>query len=208
MAKALRIIELMRECTVTRSDVPQGVVDLNCVLGRLLQECDLEQAKRAVFEMLADPRVAYWQPYALDLLRLLAGQSKLSVEECRQLLALTTGCRDLDEYYKTISVLASSREAADAVVEFVADQVGGGAVWGGPDLALFALYALMRNGVSVALPFRLLETLSVVIAEEPDSRRREQRMDVLSDLKRWKEHPDLRISLDQSIRTLMAELSR
>ena len=116
-----------------------------------------------------------WCFYAVVGMRSLVERGSLKKEEARTLLKMTETLvlarRSMEEYYRTISILASSRETAPVLVEFVEEKLGEKDQTQWRWLAFFAVGELLQ-AQKATIPRAVVEKLLEEVNKEPEPQRR------------------------------------
>ncbi len=121
----------------------------------------------------SSPEATRWHAFALEGLRGLAARGELQEKQAIELLEMTDmlawAYRSMEEYYKSISVLANSQKTALVLVQFVQDKLRekkDSAQWRW--LAFFAAGNLLQTQ-KAQIPCTLVEKLLEEAHNEPES---------------------------------------
>lgn len=168
------VVELLEAYRVS----DHGVVDVRAVLDELIR-----RHKDPVAELVAvfsDPDAYQWRLYALVGLRTLATEGHLQAPEAHMVLEMTdlvAPYAGLDEYYKTITALAASRQTAPVLLDFIRACLDRKAPYDWRWLAFAAMGALLAKQ-TVTVPWDLAKALSEEAPNERDPHRRTQMEEV------------------------------
>ena len=162
------------ELLMSNVSEPYGLVNVQAVIDELTAH-KIDPAV-ALTDLFRDPEASAWHFYALVGMRSLALHRRLKQKHADTLLRMTEALApyaDTDEYFKTISVLACSRETAPVLVKFVRQTLEKKNIQDWRWLAFFAVGSILEKKTA-SIPRELVKKLLDEAPNEPEPQRREQ----------------------------------
>lgn len=150
-------------------DLTHGVINVRAVVTEL--DNQKKDPAEEFIRLFSDPESSAWRFYAMVGMRSLADRGRLKKEQAQKLLEMTETLvqarMSMEEYYKTISALASTKETALVLVDFVQQKLEKKEPPQWRWLAFVAAGDLLQTR-KVAIPSTVVKKLLEEVPNEPE----------------------------------------